>query len=280
VLVFLAAVAFFKSGSRRQYPALASYLILRLVQLAYLQVVFRLGGSPLPYTSPWYSAYFWGYWGFYLASAVMIFFVIQEVFKRVMEPVPGLRRLGLLVFRWVSIVSVVISVGAIALPAGIHQAHTYFFCTITQSVMRCASLMELCLLAFLALSIHTLGRSFRSRLFGIGTGFGIAAAADMISSAIGLRASLISAVSVFNQVAISVVLLTWAVYFLVPEPSEERKLIVLPPTSAMARWNALAKGIGQTPELAVANQPTGFFLQDIEGVVDRVLAKNPVVVNR
>jgi hypothetical protein len=35
------------------------------------------------------------------------------------------------------------------------------------------------------------------------------------------------------------------------------------------------------PQVAAAAQPvTGFFLQDIEGVVERVLAKNPVVTNR
>jgi hypothetical protein len=34
------------------------------------------------------------------------------------------------------------------------------------------------------------------------------------------------------------------------------------------------------PEAVPAGAPTGFFLQDIEGVVDRVLAKNPVVAPR
>src|SRR5580693_7439632 len=194
VFLLIAGVCFLKSGSARRLPALGVYFLVRGIALLALEGLLWSGVMPA-YGTLRYEAYFYGYWGNYIVAAVTIFFVVQEVFKRVMEPVPGLRRLGLLVFRWVSIVSVVISVGAIALPAGIHQAHTYFFCTITQSVMRCASLMELCLLAFLALSIHTLGRSFRSRLFGIGTGFGIAAAADMISSAIGLRASLISAVS-------------------------------------------------------------------------------------
>jgi len=57
-------------------------------------------------------------------------------------------------------------------------------------------------------------------------------------------------------------------------------MIVLPPNSMLARWNALAKGLGQMPEPVMAGAPTGFFLQDIEGVVDRVLAKNPVVAPR
>jgi hypothetical protein len=34
------------------------------------------------------------------------------------------------------------------------------------------------------------------------------------------------------------------------------------------------------PEPVAAGAPTGFFLADIEGVVDRVLAKNPAAVPR
>ena len=92
-----------------------------------------------------------------------------------MEPVPGLRRLGLMAFRWVSIVSAVVCVGAIALPAAMMPGQaTDRLAIICLQTARCVSVMELCLLAFLALSIHALGRSFRSRLFGIGLGFGVA----------------------------------------------------------------------------------------------------------
>jgi len=76
------------------------------------------------------------------------------------------------------------------------------------------------------------------------------------------------------------VLVIWGAYFLLPEPAAERDMIVLPPQSMLSRWNALAKGLGQMPQPVVAGAPTGFFLADIEGVVDRVLAKNPVIVPR
>jgi len=147
--------------------------------------------------------------------------------------------------------------------------------------MRCVTIMELCLVAFLALTIHALGRSFRSRLFGIGMGFGLQAAMDLVGSALIVRfPGTSSPVNLVLQIATPLVLLVWTAYFVLPEPASERSMIVLPPSSVMARWNALAKGIGQTPEAAVATPTTGFFLQDIEGVVDRVLAKNPVVIGR
>lgn len=280
VFLLIAGVCFVKSGSARRLPALGVYFVVRGITLLALDGLLWSGGMPVNGTTR-YAIYFYGYWGNYIVAAVAIFFVVQEVFKRVMEPVPGLRRLGLLAFRWISIVSVVLSIGAIALPAGTGNSSQYVLMQIAPHLMRCVSILELCLLAFLALSIHTLGRSFRSRLFGIGLGFGLQAATELINSALlGKFPAMISSMNLFEQIMTTVVLLTWTAYFLVPEPAAERSLIVLPPSSAMARWNALAKGIGQTPEAALTTQPSGFFLQDIEGVVDRVLAKNPVVASR
>src|SRR5580700_9725003 len=182
VFLLIAGVCFLKSGSARRLPALGVYFLVRGIALLALEGLLWSGVMPA-YGTLRYEAYFYGYWGNYIVAAVTIFFVVQEVFKRVMEPVPGLRRLGLLAFRWICIVSGVVSLGAIALPAGTRDAGTYFICQAGPHLMRCVSIMELCLLAFLALSIHTLGRSFRSRIFGIGFGFGIQAAAELISSA-------------------------------------------------------------------------------------------------
>jgi hypothetical protein len=186
-------------------------------------------------------------------------------------------------FRWISVVSIVVAVGGVALPNALatHTDNANKIGPVCVQMMRCVSVMELCLLAFLALSVHSLGRSFRSRLFGIGLGFGMQAAADLIYSAIPARCpNLISISNFLDQSVTLAVLVTWAAYFLVREPEAERNMIVLPPSSMLARWNALAKGLGQMPEPVMAGAPTGFFLQDIEGVVDRVLAKNPVVAPR
>lgn len=279
--LLVAALAFFHSGAARRFPAVATYFCVRGAQSLFFEIVLHVWGNGMPdCPSLRYDFYFYGYWISYLISAVAIFFVVQEVFKRVMEPVPGLRRLGLLAFRWVSIVSAVVSVGAIALPAAMLQGSADRLAIICLQTMRCVSVMELCLLAFLALSIHALGRSFRSRLFGIGLGFGVQAVAELVFTAVSARyPGLGSVANEIKQGITLMVLTTWAVYFLVPEPAAERKMVVLPPQSMLARWNSLAKGLGQLSQPAVSGAPTGFFLQDIEGVVDRVLAKNPVVVS-
>lgn len=282
LLLLLVVVAFFKSGSVRRYPALATYFALRIASLIYLQTIYRIGG-PLVNPSTRYTAYFYGFWIFYVASAITIFFAVQEIFKHVMEPVPGLRRLGLLIFRWICVVSAIVVMGAIALPASLASPTGDRMGPVGLQLMRCVSGMELGLLAFLALSVHALGRSFRSRLFGIGLGFGVQAAAELVASALLMRyktLALQSSANLFVQVVTTSVLLTWTVYFLLPEPQAERERVVLPPTSALARWNSLANGLGQMPQVATAQPSTGFFLQDIEGVVERVLAKNPVISGR
>ncbi|HZZ40121.1 MAG TPA: hypothetical protein VFE06_13390 [Acidobacteriaceae bacterium] len=279
--MLIAAIAFFRSGAARRLPALATYFSVRASQTFFFEIVLHVWGDGMPVCDTLrYEVYFYGYWISYLISAIAIFFVVQEVFKRVMEPVPGLRRLGLMAFRWVSIVSAVVCVGAIALPAAFANTSADRIGPVGIQTARCVSVMELCLLAFLALSIHALGRSFRSRLFGIGLGFGLQAGADLVFTALSARyPGLTSTAALALQAATTIVLVTWSAYFLVPEPAVERKMVVLPPQSMLARWNSLAKGLGQLSQPAVAGAPTGFFLQDIEGVVDRVLAKNPVVVS-
>lgn len=281
LFLLIAAGYFFHSRSARRYPALATYFVLRGAQLLFAEIVLHVWGiGPLECDTPRYAVYFWGYWISYLAIAVAIFFVVQEVFKRVMEPIPGLRRLGLMAFRWVSVVSLVITVGAIALPAGM-KASGFDPGPVAGQMARCVSVMELCLLAFLALTIHSLGRSFRSRLFGISLGFGMQAAADLVFTALYNRyPGLTSGAALALEMVTLFVLVVWAVYFMAPEPEEERNMIVLPPQSMLSRWNALAKGLGHMPQPVIAGAPTGFFLADIEGVVDRVLAKNPVIMPR
>jgi hypothetical protein len=279
LFLLIAAVAFVRSGCARKYPALSAYFVIRGVTLLFIDGLLW-NGIP-PNGSVRYLVYYFDFYFNYLVISIAIFFVIQEVFRKVMEPVPGLRRLGLMAFRWVGVVSAVVSIGTITLSADTPHVGFFYLCKIGPSLMRCVTIMELCLVAFLSLTIHALGRSYRSRLFGVAMGFGVQAAMDLVTTALIVRyPGAGSPVNIALQIVTTMVLVLWTAYFLLPEPASERSMIVLPPSSVMARWNALAKGIGQTPEAAVATPNTGFFLQDIEGVVDRVLAKNPVVTGR
>uniref|UniRef100_A0A7V4XTW3 Uncharacterized protein n=1 Tax=Acidobacterium capsulatum TaxID=33075 RepID=A0A7V4XTW3_9BACT len=70
------------------------------------------------------------------------------------------------------------------------------------------------------------------------------------------------------------VLVTWITYFLLPERQEEREIAIIPVQSPLIRWNDVAQALGHsTPRVAIGAS-SGFFLQDVERVVDRVLARN------
>jgi hypothetical protein len=62
-------------------------------------------------------------------------------------------------------------------------------------------------------------------------------------------------------------------YCALPEPV--RKPVVLPVNSTIYRWNEIASALGHTGTQVALQQPTnGFFLTDVERVVDKVLNRN------
>ncbi len=277
-LNFLAIVVAHKMGISKRFPAMTFYLVLRFVTCLVLLAVLNAHHFTSISERTQTVAYIYGYWSAYIACAVAIYFVVQEIFNQLMSPVAGLRRLGLIAFRWVGVASVVISLGAVLVPA---RGAGPTIPIVAEQIMRCVSIMELCLLAFLALTVHSLGRSFRSPLFGIGLGFGFQAVWEMIIPVLILfkNQSIYSLGNLILQIATTVTFLVWTVYFLVPEAETESKAITLPVSSPLIRWNEIAKALGHsTPHVAVG-QSQAFFLQDVEGVVDKILTKNSISVN-
>jgi len=276
VLIVLALFFFVKSGRAKRFPMMTTYLGLRAASAAVLEIILNLHRfAPIGDTQQ-YSIYFYTYWTFYTVTAITIYFVIREVFCYVTEPVPGIRRFGLLAFNWVAVISGIISLSA-ALP---FRSLGAGLMSVGFQVMRCVSILELCLLAFLALFIHSLGRSFRSMAFGISLGFGLQAAMELISSLVAVRSTYLdSNMNIVLQVAITLVLGGWIVYFVMPEPHAEREAITLPVSSPLIRWNEIANALGHATPHVVVGQSSATFLQDVEQVVDKILTKNSISVN-
>jgi hypothetical protein len=58
-----------------------------------------------------------------------------------------------------------------------------------------------------------------------------------------------------------------------PEPA--RLPVVMPANSTIYRWNEIASALGHTGTQVAVQQPAnGFFLTDVERVVEKVLARN------
>jgi hypothetical protein len=274
-LNLLALLAALKMGVRKRFPAMVFYLCLRLFSAILLLGILNAHSFSSISRYAQSLAYIYAFWISYIAGAVTVFFVVQEIFKELMRPIPGLQKLGLIAFRWITAASLLIALGTVVLP--IHGNST-LLALIAFRVMRCASILELCLLTFLALTVHSLGRSFRSQLFGIGLGLGFEAFAQLVTSiAIAHEQSLYSPANCMLEMVTLLTFMAWTAYFLLPEPVSEKRPTTLPVTSPLIRWNEIAKALGHsTPHVAIGQPAQSFFLQDVEKVVDKILTKNSI----
>jgi len=258
---------FWKKGLQKRFPALNLYLILRLGSMPFLVGLLYLQAQP--WGHDFFRYYFFSSWAVYLASAICLFFVTLEIFRSVLSSFSGLMRLGTIVFRWVALVSAVASLGSVSYT----HPSLALLPDFALALMRSVSILELCLLAFLCLCINTLQLSFRDLAFGFGLGFGLMSANDLIFSALTSSHSTLTAPFQFGYQAI--ILLTiggWAVHCAIPERA--RKPVVMPASSTIYRWNEIASALGHGTKVAVRQPANGFFLTDVERVVEKVLTRN------
>jgi hypothetical protein len=277
LLMVVAMVTLLRSREHRRFPALFAYVTVRLTSTVILQLLMHAHRFITVSEKAVYSCYFYTYWCSYVAGAIVVFLVIQELFQSSMDPFPGLKWLGTISFRWVACISFVATSAALLTPGG--KGNRFVLALVGQA-MRCESVFILSLLLFMMLAAGKLGLSYRSRVFGISFGFGIMAGSDLVVSAAFLHFGenmLTSTVSVVTTSASLVTLAVWSAYFLVPEPA--RRLTALSTSSPLARWNEIATTFGHsTPRVPVVVPANDFFLQDVEKVVDRILIKNSLHV--
>src|SRR5580658_7292726 len=277
ILLAVALIALLRSREQRRFPALFAYVALRLGSSVVLHFLLQSHRFVSINNATAYALYFYAYWFSYVAGAVVVFLVIQELFQSSMDPFPGLKWLGTISFRWVACLSFVAASAALLTPGG--KGYTFLLAIVAQA-MRCESIFILSLLLFLVVASGKLGLSYRSRVFGISFGFGIMAASDLIVSAAFLHLGhnmMTSTISVITTGASLLTLTVWSVYFLQPEPA--RQVLALNSSSPLARWNEVVTAIGSNGDrTAIAVPANDFFLQDVEKVVDRILIKNSLHV--
>jgi hypothetical protein len=251
-----------------RFWAMGVYLALRLTSTpVLLALLFK--GSFFASERTCLAIYFFLYWAVYIASAVLLFFICIEVFHSALSAFSGLQRLGTIAFRWVALVSVIISFSQLSFA---HRGIPSIV-EISYTLMRSVSILEMCLLAFLCLSMNTLCLSIRDMAFGIALGFGLMSANDFIFAAAS-HSSLTDPVQFLYESLILGVLGIWVAYAALPEPV--RKPVVLPVDSLLFRWNEIASALGHTGTQVAVQQPaSGFFLIDAEKTVEELLAHNP-----
>ncbi|HMG02573.1 MAG TPA: hypothetical protein VK596_05535 [Edaphobacter sp.] len=217
-----------------------------------------------------YQIYFYVYWSTYALEALLSLLVIYSIFRLAMAPLKGLQTLGMLVFRWVAVISIAVAMGVAFTP---HLTGIKFMVAMITQLQQTSSILTLCLLLFVCFAIRPMGLSHRSRIFGVSFGLGFLATTNLIQSAwMSHGPSMSSAFSIINGIAICLTLCIWSAYFAFPEP--KRRLIVLPTTSPFLRWNQISLALGDEPGyVAVGGIPPELFAPAELEVMRRASAK-------
>jgi hypothetical protein len=178
-------------------------------------------------------------------------------------------KLGIVSFRWAVLASVIVSFSTITYS---HRG-VLLIPSVAYSLMRSVSIIELCLLGFLCLSMNALRLSARNMDFGIALGMGLMSTNDLVQSMV--ISNYTSLTAPWQFVYESMILATlgmWVVYCVLPERA--RQPILLPVNSIILRWNEIATALGHTGT-QVAVQPTGgFFLTEAENAVEEALTQD------
>jgi hypothetical protein len=264
------AILFFSKGLHRRFQAMGYYLALRAISTPVLMLVLHLESQPWGIDNHIGRIYYFGFFANYLASTVLLFLICIEVFRSALAAFPGIAKLAIVIFRWAAVVSMIVSLTSIS------YAHKgiYVLADVSYGLMHSVSVLELCLLAFLCLSMNALRLTVRDLSFGIALGFGMMCSGEFVLAAWSSRlASLNDPVQFVYESLILATLAVWMVYSILPEPA--RKPVLMPASSTIYRWNEIASALGHTGTQVAVQQPANsFFLSDVERVVEKVLARN------
>jgi hypothetical protein len=265
-LLLIAIYCVLRAQKRRIYPAFWQLLIFWATSDVLMLAEGICRRAHLVSGIHFYEAYFYTYWPFFAINAILMLRVLHEMFRHAVRSIPGVQKLGRPIFFWGMVVSAVLAFAAGMTP---HAGGVSLLLASAQVLARTEAVLALCMLAFLAFASHTLGVSFRSRIFGVIFGFGLMATGTLVNSAIFLRIPSLSNTANLILMAVNFIGVTiWAGYFLRPEPA--RKLVAMPVSSPLMRWNDIAMTLGNPAgQVAVSYPPT--FMTDVVDLVNRVM---------
>jgi hypothetical protein len=259
----------YRAQKNRIYPAFWQFLVFGAIAQAIQLVVLSLNALYLVSGVHAYWVDYCVYWVAFGINTVLFLRVLHEMFRHAVRSIPGVQKLGEPIFFWAITLSVILAFASGITP---HASGISILLASAQVLMRSQSVLSLCMLTFLAFASNTLGVSFRSRIFGVTFGFGLMAVGDLVYSAVfTLHASLASAANIGHEVVYLGAIALWAGYFVQPEPA--RRLVTMPVTSPLLRWNDVAQTLGNPAgQVAVSYPPS--FMTDVFDLVENVMGPN------
>jgi hypothetical protein len=259
---------FWSKKLQRRFPAMSTYIALRVYSMPVMLFLFY-GQAQHWFNDHCFAMYFFVYWTVFIASAVLLYFICVEVFQLALTPFPGLTKFGMVAFRWVALVSVLVAFSTISYT----NLGLMWIPQVGYALMRSISVLELCLLGFLCLSMNALRLTVRDLAFGIALGLGLMSTNDFIHSLLISAYTLQTAPVQFVYESLTLVSLgIWATYCFLPEPV--RQPVLLPASSFLFRWNEIASALGHTGTQVAVPQPGISFLTEAEQTAEKVMVRS------
>ena len=255
-----------RAQKKRIYPALWGLLIFWAASDTVMFAEGYIRHLHLVTGVQFYYAYFFTYWPAFAISAILVLRVLHEMFRHAVRSVPGVQKLGRPIFFWALAVSVILAFAAGITP---HISGMNLLLASAQVLQRSQSVLALCMIAFLAFASQALGVSYGSRIFGVSFGLALMSTANLVNAALASHiTNIASTANIILEVVNIAAIALWAVYFLKPEPA--RRLVTMPVTSPLVRWNEVAQTLGNPAgQVAVSYPPS--FMTDVFDLVNNVM---------
>ncbi len=208
----------------REMPLFFTYVCFDLVHGAALFAIYH----KLSYVI--YFIVFWIDQGILMILGLL---VIWEVLSYAFKAYDALQQLSTLIFRWLTIILVLVAVLTAAAAPGADADRMLAGLFV---VVRSVRLVQVGLLFFLFLFSHYFGVSWRHYAFGVGLGFGLYGSVELAALAVRTQLGVISAntLNLVSGAAQTCALFIWCAYLLRPQ---RHKSIEVLPKANLEQWN-------------------------------------------
>ena len=214
--------------------------------------------------------YYCLFWTFYVSATITLFFFIEGLIKNSLKPLPGLSSAAVMVFRWASVVALVIALTAHLPSLAVMPFHSWID-EVSYSFMVCVCSFEITLIGLLLARLRRLGMCLRSRPVGFGLGLTMIGCMDLITAATtNIQQPYLRCVLIANQVAVLTAISIWIYYIILPEPL--RNPHSLSPASRLMKWNEIALKL----ELNGKQAETVPFISGVESIVVGIMKKHNI----
>jgi hypothetical protein len=163
------------------------------------------------------TAYFYSYWLGEVVTAILGYAVLYEIFNAVLKPYESVQRIGKLLFGWALVLLVAVAIVTAGVASG-GEAEPWMAAILAAE--RAVRIVQVGLALFLFMFASSLGLTWRHFVFGIATGFGLYACAELVVVAMRSYFGHIgdSSFVLLKPAAMSCAVFVWASYLFRDEP--------------------------------------------------------------